>query len=301
MSPRHALASIVVLAVASLYASGPAVAAPVGDCQPGGDWPAASPDMAADVVARVNAHRAGRGLAPLTVSPTLTAAAEWKARHMARYGYMAHDDPAPPVQRSPFERMQACGYPEQALAGENVAAGYDSPASVMEGWLGSSGHRANIERAEFRAIGVGVARAAGGSLYWTQDFGSVADAAAPPPAAPAPTPPVSQPPRSPSPVPRPTVGEPFSPGARLRVLGCRQARRSRHAVLCRLALSWGPAVVHARLRQRGTRVASGTARAASAGRVRLRLRGRPAVRPGRAVLRLRAGDVRMRRAVRVRG
>jgi len=70
-------------------------AAPVGDCQAGTDWPASLPATAADVVERVNAHRADRGLAPLAVSPTLTAAAEWKARHVAHYGYMQHDDPAP--------------------------------------------------------------------------------------------------------------------------------------------------------------------------------------------------------------
>jgi uncharacterized protein YkwD len=163
LSPRSALASLAVLVGACLSGPAPVAAAPVGDCQ-AGPWPAAFPQVAADVVARVNAHRAGRGLAPLAVSPTLTAAAEWKARHMAQYGYMEHNDPAPPVQRSPFERMQACGYPERALAGENIAAGYDSAASVMAGWLGSPGHRANIERPEFQAIGVG---GGGGGRRWS--------------------------------------------------------------------------------------------------------------------------------------
>ena len=131
MSPRGTVALLIAVL---LYAPAPAAAAPVGDCQPGADWPAPMPAPAADVVARVNAHRSGQGLGALVVSPALTAAAEWKARHMARYGYVEHDDPAPPVQRTPFERMQACGYPE-VLLGENIAAGYDSGASVMQaGW-----------------------------------------------------------------------------------------------------------------------------------------------------------------------
>jgi uncharacterized protein YkwD len=59
--------------------------------------------------------------------------------------------------------MQACGYPERAFCGENIAAGHKSPASVIDGWLRSLGHRANIERPEYQAIGVGVARATGGT------------------------------------------------------------------------------------------------------------------------------------------
>jgi hypothetical protein len=248
------------------------------------------------VVARVNTHRADRGLVSLAISPTLTAAAEWKARHMAHYGYMQKDDPAPPVQRTPFERMHACGYPEQALAGENIAAGYETPASVMAGWLGSAGHRANIERPEFRAIGVGVARSAAGRNYWAQELGSVADAAAPsppPPAPPAPPPP-------PAPAPGPTVGVPLGPAAAVRVLGCRRADRSRRVVRCRLFVSRGPVTVAARMRRHGEVVASGTVRAERAGRVRLRLQSRRALHPGRAMLWLRVDGVPVRRPVQVR-
>jgi uncharacterized protein YkwD len=291
VSPRRALASFAVLIVVSLCAPASGAAAPVGDCQAAAGWPASQPAVAADVVARVNAHRSARGLAPLAVSPTLTAAAEWKARHMAQYGYMAHDDPAPPVQRSPFERMHACGYPERTLAGENIAAGYGSAASVMEGWLGSPGHRANIERPEFQAIGVGVARAADGGHYWTQDFGSVVDAAPPP-----------VPPPAPPPVAPPTTAlaltPPVAPAAAVDVRGCRRVRG--RGVACRLAVSWGPVLVHARLRQRGALIAAGSARAPQAGPVRLLMRVCRAPRAGRAVLRVRAGDMRLRRAVRVR-
>jgi uncharacterized protein YkwD len=300
VSRGRALTSFALIIAVALLAPGSAAAAPVGDCQAGAGWPASLPSAAADVVQRVNAHRVGRGLAPLAISPTLAAAAEWKARHMAQYGYLQHDDPAPPVQRSPFERMEACGYPGQALTGENIASGYDTPASVMAGWLGSAGHRANLERPQFRAIGVGVARSAAGTLYWAQNFGSVADASSSPPAAP-PAPPSPVPPAPPPPDPdaHPAVGEPLGRAATVRVRGCRRSNRSRR-VRCRLVVSAAPITVHARLRQRGTVVASGTAHAESAGLVRLRLRGRGTVRPGRGILRMRVEDVVVRRPVRVR-
>jgi uncharacterized protein YkwD len=296
VSPRRALGSIAVLIVVSLHAPASAGAAPVGDCVAGAGWPAPQPSVAAEVVTRVNDHRAARGLVPLAVSPTLTAAAEWKARHMAEYRYMQHDDPAPPVQRAPSERMHACGYPERTLVGENIAMGYDSAASVMEGWLGSDGHRANIERADFRAIGVGVARSAAGSLYWAQEFGSVADAAAAPPPAP-PAPPAPPPAALPPPAP-PSVGPPLAPAGALRVRGCRRARP--RAVSCRLVAPRGPLLLRARLLRRGTTVAAGAVRAKRAGPVRVRLRARRTLRRGRGVLRVRFGGALVRRPVRVR-
>src|SRR3712207_3986662 len=69
----------------------------IGDCSPGADWGTARSDLASQVVDLVNQHRQSRGLSTLAVSPTLTNAAVWKARHMARYLYMQHNDPAPPV------------------------------------------------------------------------------------------------------------------------------------------------------------------------------------------------------------
>jgi hypothetical protein len=164
----------------------------------------------------------------------------------------------------------------------------------MTGWLGSSGHRANIERSEFRAIGVGVARAANGTHYWAQDFGAFADAAAPPPALahPPPSPPVASQPLALAVLP------PTASGAALRVRRCRRVRE--HAVACRLGVSWAPVVVRGRLRQRGTVVAAGSVGVGRAGRVRLVMRARPALKAGRATLRMRAGALKLRRAVRVR-
>ena len=144
------------------------------DCTAGSDWGQPRQSLTPAVADLVNAHRATLGLRPLKISPTLTAAAVWKARHMARYGYFGHDDPAPPIARSAFDRIRACGY-NGASAAENIAAGYRTPATVMQAWLLSPGHRANIEGAAWSVIGLGVAQAANGTLYWVQDFGSSDD------------------------------------------------------------------------------------------------------------------------------
>jgi uncharacterized protein YkwD len=163
-------ATLVVTAPAAATAAVPATAAGVGNCTPSATWPADHADLAAQVVTLVNAHRAKLGLTALVVSPTLTAAATWKARHMAAYRYMDHPDPGPRVARTVAQRFAACGY-SQATWGENIASGFSSARAVVNGWLNSPGHRANIERAEFRATGVA---AAGTARYWSQTFGSAA-------------------------------------------------------------------------------------------------------------------------------
>jgi uncharacterized protein YkwD len=170
--PRRRIALLAaLLCAASVVVTIPAAAA-ANDCVPAESWPAPRADLAAQVVDLINAHRAQLGLQPLAVSPTLTAAATWKARHMAAYVYMAHDDPAPPDPRTPSQRLAACGYP-QASWGENIASGFQTAQDVVNGWLASPGHRANIERAEYRATGAGVA---GSQAYWAQSFGTAVDA-----------------------------------------------------------------------------------------------------------------------------
>src|SRR5207249_2612281 len=117
-SPRLLLFPLAaVIAAAALVGSAPrAVVAAVGDCTPGADWGTSRPNLAADVLTLVNAHRQQIGLSALSQASTLTNAATWKARHMARYGYMAHDDPAPPVARTVGDRLAACGYPVGAAS-----------------------------------------------------------------------------------------------------------------------------------------------------------------------------------------
>ncbi len=171
-------------AVAAFAATAPhpvAAAVRTGDCTPGPSWPAANGSLASQVMSLINQHRAGLGEGQLVTSPTLAASAVWKARHMANYNYFSHDDPAPPVARSTADRVATCGY--SASWGENIAEGFTSAQSVVNAWLNSAGHKANIENASFAATGIGVATASNGAVYWVQDFGTVADGGSPPPPA----------------------------------------------------------------------------------------------------------------------
>ena len=203
----------------------------VGDCTPGSTWPAARADLAGGVLALINAHRATVGAPALVTSTSLTAAAVWKARHMAMYQYMAHDDPAPPVARSTLDRIAACGYTGGGW-GENIAYGYPTPQAVVAGWLGSPGHRANIEQRGFLSTGIGAAVASNGAVYWAQTFGTIDgrltaaapashdhdhdddhDDSAPPPPPPPPVAP-PPPPAKPTPSPAPHVRLARSPDRR---------------------------------------------------------------------------------------
>ena len=111
----------------------------------------------------------------------LTDSAAWKASHMANYGYFDHNDPAPPVARDPFTRMTDCGYSAGGAEGENIAFGQTDANDVMNAWLNSPGHKANIEQPSFRSIGVGARpAAANGQIYWVQDFAGGVSSGAPP-------------------------------------------------------------------------------------------------------------------------
>ena len=140
-----------------------------GGCTPDAAWPAAKPALAAQVVSLINAHRASLGLRPLVVSPALTASATWKARHMAQYLYMGHDDPAPPAARAWYQRIAACGF--GGTAGENLAAGFPTASGAVGAWLGDPPHKANLESTAWNLTGVGVAVASNGMVFWAQDFG----------------------------------------------------------------------------------------------------------------------------------
>ena len=200
------------VAVLALLASMAAVVAPpaqaVTNCSASSSWGSNRADLASQVVGLINDYRAGKGLSRLAVSAPLTASSEWKSLHMAGYGYFAHDDPAPPASRSAYQRARDCGYSGSSW-GENIAWGYTSAQSVVNGWLGSAGHKANIENPGFSSTGVGVAANGSGQLYWTQNFGNDVSGSTPPaPTPPAPTPPAPTPPAPPPPAPTPPAPTP---------------------------------------------------------------------------------------------
>lgn len=207
---RRPLALLLALAVGSALLSGTGRAADAG-CTRDPSWATMAPALAQEVLLLTNAHRQSIGLGELSPSATLTKAAEWKSAHMAFLGYMEHDDPD--TGRDWFDRLNDCGYHHGA--GENIAYGYKSPASVVQAWLESPGHRRNIENDGYEAIGIGAAISASGRMYWTQNFGSRLDV-------PLPTEPIVDP----SPPPAATNSPPSATGDKLRAVPRRRVRIS---------------------------------------------------------------------------
>ena len=104
-----------------------------------------------EVIRLVNAQRAQHGLAALTANWELSRVARYKSQDMADKGYFSHTSP---TYGSPYTMMKAFGITYRT-AGENIAYGYSSPKAVVEAWMNSEGHRANILNATYREIGVG--------------------------------------------------------------------------------------------------------------------------------------------------
>ncbi|MCQ2447764.1 MAG: SafA/ExsA family spore coat assembly protein [Oscillibacter sp.] len=116
-----------------------------------------------EVARLVNVERAKAGLAPLTLNWELSRVARYKSQDMKDNRYFAHNSP---TYGTPFQMIRSFGL-SYRTAGENIAMGYATPAAVMNGWMNSSGHRANILNASYTQIGVGYV--AEGN-YWTQQF-----------------------------------------------------------------------------------------------------------------------------------
>ncbi|MEU1199399.1 sigma-70 family RNA polymerase sigma factor [Streptomyces sp. NPDC005813] len=119
------------------------------------------------VVALVNKERAAAGCGPLTEDPQLEDAAQAHSDDMAARNFFEHTNPD---GADPGQRITAAGY-RWSTYGENIAQGQQTPEAVMESWMNSPGHRANILNCSFKNIGVGVHRGSGGP-WWTQDFGA---------------------------------------------------------------------------------------------------------------------------------
>ena len=122
----------------------------------------------ADVVALTNRERARAGLPPLAVDPLLTTAAQAHSADMAARAFYSHTSPE---GSRPWDRAAAAGCTRRSI-GENIACGQRSPAEVVEGWMNSPGHRANILKPGFTHIGAGFAGGGPAATYWTQLFGA---------------------------------------------------------------------------------------------------------------------------------
>lgn len=91
----------------------------------------------------------------LTIDPLLTAAAQTKANDMAARNYWSHNTPD---GKAPWSFFTAAGY-SYDLAGENLAYGFNNSQAVVNGWMNSPGHRANILNERYENVGFGIATA----------------------------------------------------------------------------------------------------------------------------------------------
>ena len=118
----------------------------------------------AQVISLVNAERKKAGLSPLSANQKVTEAARLRCQEQTVS--FSHTRPNGTRFSSVLDEADI----SYMGAGENIAYGQRSAEEVMETWMNSSGHRANILREEYTEIGVGCYQDASGRLYWTQLF-----------------------------------------------------------------------------------------------------------------------------------
>ncbi|WP_455359264.1 CAP domain-containing protein [Streptomyces sp. SYSU K21746] len=119
----------------------------------------------AAVLTLVNQERAQAGCRPLKADPELAGLAGDFSEDMAERGFFDHTDPD---GATPWDRAAKAGV--TGLGAENIARGQADAKAVMDGWMNSPGHRANILNCDYKTLGVGAHFAPGGP-WWTQDFG----------------------------------------------------------------------------------------------------------------------------------
>jgi uncharacterized protein YkwD len=133
-----------------------------------------------EVIQLTNARRQREGLAAYASNGLLTASAQGHAEDMAKQLYFNHialDDD------TPQDRMEAAGYPDfdatgcrcsyTIYFGENIAMGQVTAEEVVQDWMDSPPHRDAILSLNYTEMGIGIARANNGVLYWVQNFGAV--------------------------------------------------------------------------------------------------------------------------------
>lgn len=159
-NPWQALAFILGFALALALS-------PFGSRPARGDDGAPFAGLEAQLYASVNAERARKHLIQLERDPALDAVARAHSADMARRHYLAHVNPE---GLNPLQRIQAAGIDGFTLAAEN--AGQTDRAEptreILQGWIASPVHRSNLYAPSFNCTGVGIARAADGTYYFTQ-------------------------------------------------------------------------------------------------------------------------------------
>jgi uncharacterized protein YkwD len=125
------------------------------------------------VVDLINAQRLANGLGLVGLDDRLSTLADMHSTDMATTsGCFQHDS----CDGTPWATRMRSLYPSGGM-GEIIAFGYPTAAAVVDGWMNSPGHKAQILTADYKALGVGLVSGASGK-YWTVDFGSLAPVSA---------------------------------------------------------------------------------------------------------------------------
>jgi uncharacterized protein YkwD len=120
-----------------------------------------------EVVSLVNEQRQEAGLSDLTPDAGLMHAAQYKCDDMVNNSYYAHESPTYGAPIKLYALFNITGF---HFWGENIAVGQTSPSQVMEAWMASPEHKANILDADYTRIGVGFTRGGAYKTYWAQEF-----------------------------------------------------------------------------------------------------------------------------------
>lgn len=121
-----------------------------------------SNSFVSEVVRLVNIERANEGLSPLKETAVLDEYAQLRSQEIvSNFSHTRPDGSSPLKYVLGLSGVRTCG--------ENIASGYSTPEAVVDAWMNSPGHRANILKAEFTKIGVGCYKS-GNKYYWTQIF-----------------------------------------------------------------------------------------------------------------------------------
>ena len=121
-----------------------------------------------EVIRLTNVERDKAGCGAVRLNTKLRTAMRLHVQELGERGdlYISH---VSADGRSFVDRAREQGY--TAAGGENVARGQRDAADVMDSWMNSSGHRANILNCSFKAIGVGAVKGVDGTIVWGQIFG----------------------------------------------------------------------------------------------------------------------------------
>jgi len=177
--------------------------------------------------AATNAHRSSNNLSQLSINGQLQTAAQNKAAHMFAQQYWAH---TAPDGTTPWSFIAASGY-VYVTAGENLAKNFLTSSGVVNAWMNSAGHRANLLNGQFSEVGYGIQNGVleGQEVTLVVAMYGAPKTQSPPPAAPvtpAPAPPAASTPKAapapqttaPAPTPtEPTTTQPTTPNEELTV------------------------------------------------------------------------------------